>query len=687
MAIDNPRAQSQLRDDAAEQVLAEWEERHKQAADDRRRFEPVWQMCQAFAQGHQWVGWDTHARRVVDLPNPNERVRHTVDVVSKHIWTQQGKLTADDLKPDITFRRRDKIGRSFAQHSRIAFDWGWDNEFEADSSYIDASLKRITYGLGFVRCVYDPGYGPLAERVPLDENGQVLDEEALGWLEEHGTLPSGRLPQFKQLHEGRIVFEPGGPFNTLPPPGVQHERFFPWLILERPVAISALEMAYPDTAVGLTEENLRTVDSIGLRSLSNDGTDSMLGNATLRGHVLLKTGYELPTTKSPQGRQVLWAQGRILLSRDRLPYVVNRQPKIGVSFLKYHAVDGRFWPKGLVQPMIGPQRQKNIARSQMIEVKDRISMPRVFVHENAIVEDNIPTGLPVEVIVVRQGMEFPKEVQGMPPSPAFREEADINDKDMADVSGVGEISLSQVPAGVSAYSAFALLVEQDDRRIGPIRRTDRLAVAELARCALAGMKEYWPLEKHIDVAGEDDDFMDTIAYAAADLPDMIYCKVPISAPLPQSQAAEGQKIFDLFDRSLASGQPLPIDWLDESLRTGKAQPLPKRELQVQQGLAEMENHLLVSGMMPQPQPYDNDELHVQTHRAAQQAYALMGAAVPGYEQIGMVFEQHIQMHIQSAQQKQARVAPTNNGQMPQPNQSPNQGGFGALSGAQAGGAA
>lgn len=676
-----------------DQILSTWEERYKQSAEDRRRFEPVWQMCQAFTQGHQWVGWDTHSRRVVDLPNPKDRIRHTVDVITKHVWTQQGKLTSDDLRPDITFRRRDKVGRSYAMHSRLAFEWGWDNEFEADQSYLAASLKRITYGLGFIRARFDPTYGEPTDMVPIDPaTGQpVLDEDALGELEATGMLPSGQLPKFHQNHAGRIVWEPGGPFNTLPPPGIEHERFFPWLIIERPMAITELKMMYPVEADGLTEENLRTVDSIGLRSLSNDGTDSMLGNASLRGHVLYKTGYEMPTAENPLGRKVCWAQNKVLHQADELEFVVNKTPKIGLVFLKYHTVDGRFWPKGLVQPMIGPQRQKNIARSQMIEVKDRMAMPRIYTHQGALTEEeNLPSGLAAEVIVVKQGMEFPKEQQGMPTNPAFREESDMNDKDLNDVSGVGELSLSQVPSGVSAYSAFALLVEQDDRRIGPIRRTDRNAIAELSRCSLAGMKKHWPMEKHIDVAGEDsEEFMDTIVYMAADLPDTIYCKPLASAPLPQSQAAEGQKIFDLFDRGIASGQPLPLDWLDASLRAGKAQPLPKREMQVQQGLAEIENHLMVHGQMPSPQPYDNDELHVQIHRAAQQAYVLFGGQVPGYENLGMIFEQHIQMHIMSAQQKQQRTAamPTNNGQQPQPNESPNQGGFGAYSGAQAGAAA
>ena len=58
-----------------------------------------------------WVGWDLDSRRIVELPNPSNRVRHTVNVITGFFWTQQGKLTADDVRPDVTFRREDVEGK------------------------------------------------------------------------------------------------------------------------------------------------------------------------------------------------------------------------------------------------------------------------------------------------------------------------------------------------------------------------------------------------------------------------------------------------------------------------------------------------------------------------------------------------------------------------------------------------
>src|SRR4051812_2552904 len=112
------------------EVPQESRDRYAQAQLDRRRFEPVWQLCQSFLQNRQWVGWDYHDRRIVELPNPDDRVRVTVNVLTQYLWTFLGKLTSDDLRPDITFRRDDAISRAYARQSRKSFEYGWDEESE-----------------------------------------------------------------------------------------------------------------------------------------------------------------------------------------------------------------------------------------------------------------------------------------------------------------------------------------------------------------------------------------------------------------------------------------------------------------------------------------------------------------------------------------------------------------------------
>jgi hypothetical protein len=191
------------------------------------------------------------------------------------------------------------------------------------------------------------------------------------------------------------------------------------------------------------------------------------------------------------------------------------------------------------------------------------------------------------------------------------------------------------------------------------------------------MRTYWLPGKRVTVAGDDpDDLLDSYLFDSSQLPVDVYVKVGKGAPLPTSQAAEAQKMFDVFDRGISSGQVQPIDWLYDSLQAGKMLPLPKKEPQMQLDSADLENNLMAHGTPVQVRPYDDDELHVQRHRLVQEALSM----VPGMEEIVALVEQHIQEHLMNAQAKQQQQVGMQNGN------GPNAAGFGAQGAAMSNGA-
>jgi hypothetical protein len=544
----------------------------------------------------------------------------------------------------------------YANQARAAFNFGWEEEFEADVAYWRASNKRLTYGTAAIRVRHDPTWGQFRDYAPVDQNGDAItDEETLQALEQLGTLPDGSLPEFKRVREGRVKWEVLGPFNLLPPPNVEHESDFPWLIIERPVSLNDLKTMYGEEAVAsLKPESIRKVDSTGLNSAG-----------VLKDHATVYTGYEMPCPEYEKGRVVVWAQDQTLDERDELPVTIAGQPHHGIRFLKYRPVEGRFWAVGLVQPLVGVQQQRNNMRSLSAEIIERGGFPWIMAHKNVITEKNKLDGIPFKVMELQPGSEFPQAVDGVGPGSWVEKEVQMNDNDAMQVTGTGDASLSQAPPSVSAYAHFAALVEQDDRRIGPVRKSDRKELAWLSKYSLNLMRRYWFPDKQVAIAGEDG-MMDNFVFNAANLPENIYTRFSESAPLPHSQAAEAQKITDVFDRSIGSGQTLPLDWLVDSLQQLKMQPMPKREMKVQQDKAELENLLIAQGRLDLVivQAWDNDQLHVHYHRACQTAYA----SIPGYEQVVQFLEMHIQQHLMNAEAKAQQQAPTNNGQQAQPGQ-------------------
>lgn len=659
---------------AAPGNLQPWIDRKTRAEKGRRPYEMGWQLCHAFLQGRQWIGviGDGSSRRLIDLPNPDDRERFTANMVTPYVWTMQGKVVLDDVKPDITFRRDDVESEAASRQHRRAFEYCWEEEAEGDAVYMDTSLKRFTYGIGALFVEPDPRYGKIIGEYPVGPDGVPITDldKAYQYLSDLGEQGPA---EFETFHEGRIRLRSLGPTNLYPPPGLEHERDFPWMIVGWPTPTSWLKDAY---GKDIPEEAIKSFDTIGMRDLVTGAPGGQ--QAQVKEHAMMFRGYKLPDDEHPEGESMVWAGNTVLEHEDTLPHTVNGCGKIGLGFIKYHVIPGRFWPIGVVEPLIGPQRQLNRARSQSIEMTDRAGLGRVYAHKNVITEVNRPKGGVFELVEIQPGQEFPKETQGAGPGPWLPQEAQVNRDDMDRIAGVREVSLGNAPAGVSAYSAFALLAEQDDRRVGPVIKQDRLVLGEMAKVMCAAIKKYWPYEKQVALAGENG-LMDVYLYKATTMPDTVYQRVGLGAPMPKSQAAMAQLIFDLYDRSISGGQPLPWDWLYDSLMGNKPQPRPKQNDMLAQDKARYENTLLIRGMMVEPAEYDNDELHVMMHRQAQEQLAL----VPGMEEGFQMLEQHIQMHLQNAQQKATLATAATGAQVATGGTNP--GGFGAAGAAGAGG--
>src|SRR5262245_30185632 len=131
--------------------LDQWKEREKAALRDRQRFEPVWYLCQAFVANRQWVGWSPRSRRVVSEPNPAERERHTVNVLTQYLMTNVGKFTADDMLARLFFRNQSRQSQLYAQQANLALEYCWDEELYADQRLYETILKACGYGTSAIQ--------------------------------------------------------------------------------------------------------------------------------------------------------------------------------------------------------------------------------------------------------------------------------------------------------------------------------------------------------------------------------------------------------------------------------------------------------------------------------------------------------------------------------------------------------
>lgn len=624
-------------------ILQEWQDRRENALHDRRKHEPAWHIARSFLAGRQWVGWNPRTRRVVTEANPANRERHTVNLITSYHQTVLGKLYVEDLRPDLLFSREDIESQGVTEHTQLIAKYAWDVEVEGDRRMFRVLHNMLTYGTGAARCLFDPTQGPVIAEVPIVDGEPVMDPSIARDFVAQAQL-EGRTVQIEPVREGRIVWEPLDPFSLLVPPGVEDEHDFPYLMIERAMWTKAVQSRYPTAPEDLKAQELEVLETRP-RELPAHDNASPESTSKLRDHVLVTTGYEMPTAEYPEGRTITWTGSTILEMRERLPYKLRGKAHHGIVFFHYHRVNGRFWSQGVIEPLIGPQRQINRAASQRIELKDR-NLGRVYADKGTFTPMNTPRGKVMEVIEIPMHARVPTEVAGGGIGPWIQAEQEIHIADMDRVAGLHDVTMGKSPSGVTAYAAMALLAEQDERRVGPVLKEIRYSLGDLMLLTLDLVKVYWPEGKHGAVAGPDGR-VETFMYRSSLLPSEFYFDVSKGTPLPQSPAMESQKIFDLFNAAIAAGTPLPPEWLKDSLDQGRPLPFPKREEQVQQKNAEYENYLIEKGVPVMPNYYDDDYVHIMAHRHAQVARA----GTPGMEQLAQALEMHIVMHMEQIKLK------------------------------------
>jgi hypothetical protein len=224
----------------------------------------------------------------------------------------------------------------------------------------------------------------------------------------------------------------------------------------------------------------------------------------------------------------------------------------------------------------------------------------------------------------------------------------LQDENIERALGMRSITMGAPPAGVTAYSALALLNENSTLQLDPIAADFRLVLNEVSWDTMECMRN-WPPDKTMLISGPEDQ-LEVYEWSAQKMPDAYIVRAPRGGALPRTQAAELQLIDDIW---AASGGRLPLEWLVESKRSGQAQPLPPNIGDEQLHRAELENITMAMTLTSVPvAEYDDDMKHVQSHRAFMtplQALADQGAPT-AIMQI-QAFTQHLQEHEQAAASK------------------------------------
>jgi hypothetical protein len=270
------------------------------ARDDRKRYEPSWASNLAFAAGKFWLKWDRDQRRLVYSPEYYGRDLYSADVITEYRTTALGEMGSDDDRPELILRRDDEPSEEFQKILNLAVSWGWDYEWHGDEVLED--MRRVVLDLGTcgIRCRFDPDFGPdLQKNVPFYGGKPVMDEAKATELFANGPNPDVTM---KDVKKGRITWDILTPFNIIVPPGIPHERDFPWEVVVKPIPTKVARKLYGDKVK--SDGDIGSIMGLDLKAETGD-TASMLGSpdggkqSALKNHVWCFTYYERATPQYP----------------------------------------------------------------------------------------------------------------------------------------------------------------------------------------------------------------------------------------------------------------------------------------------------------------------------------------------------------------------------------------------------
>ena len=662
------------------QIEEQWRERISQAKAARKPFEPIWLLNLAFAAGQHWVAWDKRQQRVRALreldPKYADRELFTADRITEYRLAQLGELESDDDRPQLIAVQEGDNAEAATEQLNRAVAYAWDHEWGAQDALAQARRFVVDLGTSAIRCRWEPNKGKDVGYATYDGQGRpVTHPDVLSHLAVHGALPDGSLPQIKPVKEGRSCWEAYSSFGILAQPGVNHEDQFTWEILVRPVPLDEIEAQYgvkltadPDVASAMGLSTSQTVP---------DNRSQGIGTNKLKGHVWVYSCFQRPNPRYPKGAVAIIASNeyKLLDFTPELPYQTpDGEPHSGIVYLHWDRKNDRFYSRAWIEPLKDPQRLINRRKTQNTEIIDR-AMPRHYVRQGDMPE--APTGAPMEVVELGRNAEAPIFWPGSGPGNWMYEDITALLDDLGHASTMSAIRLGENPQGVDTYSTLAQLNDNEVSKRAVIIRDQRKQIARLVELSIYDMQRYWPDQKQILVAGDEDQISRAV-FQKGVIPTFYMAKVATGAPEPRSQGALLKQLDAIWAAAVQAwvavqDGPTWIEWYAKSLAAGKPLDLPTLKANTQHDLAYLENKIMLAGQLPPVSDYDNLQVHLPIHREAQDQ-----ARAQGDQQTLALLIQHIQQHQQMAQanvaqaqaiaagQDQTGAAPTTQGFQPMP---------------------
>jgi hypothetical protein len=607
-----------------------------QAKNDRMQYEGQWLLNMAFFLAQQWVVFDSLTRRLRQIRSVDDKqVRMVVNFVRQQVLTKYAKLTqttpeshAQPASDDVDDRYQAEVCDAILEYLRTIDG--------TDGAEMRAMLWAVVTGTGIFKTCWDksagsPLYYPDTTVVhSTDEGGQDLVSE----------IPHPRAGQplidknGDQVFTGEIETTEVSPFEFFPDPFGLTMAKKNWVFIQT--------LRSPEYILERFGVQVEAHDQNGDGFMDGQLASLMTGSTQPKQGVPLREFWQRTTKQYPEGRYVVYVDGRVLFNGP------NPYPKAQLPFSAFvdNPVPGRFWGDSIVTDMIDPQRNLNKGRSQIIEIRNALK-PKITAAAGVLKPTQDITNSPRDIIEYEAKPDVadggrPTILQGGQVPDGMWKDAELSKSELREVSGLHEVSAAQTPGGVGAFRAIAALQEQDDLRLGPTAKEYERAIGERDEFKLRLGRQFYEEPRTARIVGPNN-AVKVVQFYKDDIPDDIDVKVVAGSSLPKSRVARQNFLMELWKMPIFQQDPKAANEFLRLMEMGDIKGLFE-EANLDTSQAERENERLKAGDQFPANDFDAHSVHVATHNKFRKTEE--------YEHLDpsaqSAFEQHVQTHRAAA---------------------------------------
>jgi hypothetical protein len=546
--------------------------------------EGIWMTNIAYLMGFDNVTYDTATRQYRNLNNTRMGRKNRVHVnrILPTIQNRLARLCKNPPRYDVRPESTSTDDKDAARLGVEVLTQIWDKE-RINEKRLHLMMWVQQCGYAFMFVTWD------------DEAGKPMID-----------------PQTNELsgYEGDIRVDVSSPFEVFTDPLAKSQDELSWLVRVKVRKLEYFQERYPDRGHLVKEESawlLSTQYELKINSLTKDGSASGNTQSQMKNSAIECVYFEKRSRKHPKGRMITIANG-VLLEDKELP--VGEIPCVKFDDV---IVAGKYASESTITHLRPLQDYKNMIMRKRSEWVSRMLAGKYLAakgHGMSAEALNNESGEVVEFNPVPNAP--PPTAMNIPSIPQYVYQEDERvDKEMFDISGIGEISRGSLPsAGIPAVG-MQFLQEQDETRLGVITEQHEHSYAKLGQLVLMYVGEFYTMPRLLKVAGEGLDYA-VKSFTGQDLKGNYDVCVIRGSSLPGSKVLKRQEILNAYQQGLLGqpGDPKLRDKLLDMLEFGDVAEIYEDHAidmnQIKEHLMTIEREEI-----PMRSELDNHDLHVQ----------------------------------------------------------------------------